>query len=111
MKYYICVIFGIMACSFSQLMLKKSANHIHQSRITEIINPWVLTAYAIFFGSLIINIWALGKGVMLKDLAILEALGYIFVPLLSFIILKERMTMRTMGGVGIIIIGIIVFYS
>lgn len=110
MSYYIFIIFGILACSFSQLMLKKSANNMHKSKITEFVNPWVLTAYSIFFGSLLINIWAMSKGVLLKELAILEALGYVFVPILSFIVLKESISFRTIGGIGVIIIGIIVFY-
>lgn len=110
MIYYICVILGIFACSLSQLMLKKSANNSHKSKMAEIVNPWVITAYAIFFGSLQINIWAMSKGVLLKELAILEALGYVFVPILSFIVLKENISFRTTGGIGVIIIGIIVFY-
>lgn len=110
MIYYICVILGIFACSLSQLMLKKSANNMHKSMVAEFVNPWVITAYTIFFGSLLINIWALSKGVMLKELAILEALGYIFVPILSFFVLKERISFRTIGGIGVILFGILVFY-
>lgn len=110
MIYYVCVILGIFSCSLSQLMLKRSANRTHKSRLEEIVNPWVISAYAIFFGSLLINIWAMSKGVQLKELAILEALGYIFVPLLSFFVLKEHIPFRTIGGIGVIIIGIIVFY-
>ena len=71
---------------------------------------WVVTAYAIFFGSLLINIWAMSKELQLKEFAILEALGYIFVPLLSSIVLKEHVSFRTILGSGIIIIGLVVFY-
>ena len=110
MIYYICVILGIFACSLSQLMLKKSANNSHKSKMAEIVNPWVVTAYAIFFGSLLINIWAMSKELQLKEFAILEALGYIFVPLLSSIVLKEHVSFRTILGSGIIIIGLVVFY-
>ena len=110
MIYYIFVILGIFACSLSQLLLKKSAIKNHQSRITEIVNPWVIAAYAIFFSSLLVNIWAMSKGLQLKEMAMLESLGYIFVPLLSVILLKEQMSKRTILGVGIIIVGIFVFY-
>ncbi len=107
---YILVILGILACSLSQLMLKKSANQLHQSKIAEIVNPRVLTAYTIFFGSLLINIWAMGKGIQLKEMALLESLGYIFVPILSFVILKEHISSRTISAVFLIIIGILIFY-
>ena len=110
MTCYIFVILGIFACSLSQLLLKKSADRNHRAKIYEILNPWVISAYAIFFGSLLINIWAMSKGVQLKEMALLEALGYIFVPILSVFLLKEHLTRRTVGGIVIIILGIIVFY-
>lgn len=110
MIYYICVILGIFACSLSQLMLKISANQKHNSKITEFVNPWVMLSYAIFFCSLLINIWAMNKGLQLKEMAILEALGYVFVPTLSYLFLKEQISWRTTGGIGMILLGIIVFY-
>ena len=110
MTCYIFVILGIFACSLSQLLLKKSADRSHRAKIYEILNPWVVSAYAIFFGSLLVNIWAMSKGVQLKEMALLEALGYIFVPILSVFLLKEHLTRRTVGGIVIIILGIIVFY-
>lgn len=107
---YIFVILGILACSLSQLLLKKSANRVHKSRIYEIVNPLVIVAYTVFFCSLLINIWAMGKGILLKEMTMLESLGYIFVPLLSTFLLKEQITRRVVLGTGIIIFGIIVFY-
>ena len=47
------------------------------------LNWKVIIAYAIFGGALLINITAMSKGVKLKDLPILESLGYIFVPTLA----------------------------
>lgn len=110
MIYYFLVILGIFACSLSQLMLKKSANLSHNSTIAEILNPWVFFSYFIFFGSLLINIWAMSKGLQLKELALLEALSFIFVPLLSFIVLKEQISKRTIVAILIIMVGVVVFY-
>ena len=110
MIYYIFVIAGIFACSLSQLLLKKSANEEHKSCIYEVINPLVIMAYTIFFCSLLINIWAMSNGVQLKEMALLESLGYIFVPLLSFSLLKEQITNRIIFGTIFILLGIIVFY-
>lgn len=111
MIYYLFVIAGIFACSLSQLLLKKSASEEHRSSIYEVINPLVIFAYTIFFCSLLINIWAMGKGVQLKEMALLESLGYVFVPILSVALLKERLDRRDICGILLIIIGIIVFYQ
>ena len=111
MIYYILVITGIFACSLSQLMLKKSANAEHKSCIYEVINPLVIWAYTIFFCSLLINIWAMSNGVQLKEMAILESLGYIFVPILSVVSLEEQIDKREMFGILLIMIGIFVFYQ
>ena len=107
---YILVILGIFLCSLSQLFLKKSANKEHKSRLFEIVNPLVIFSYAIFFCSLLINIWAMSHGLELKELAMLESLGYVFVPLLSFLLLKETISKRTIGAIVIIVLGVFVFY-
>ena len=107
---YLFVVLGILSCSLSQLLLKKSAKAVHSSKIYEVLNPKVIIAYAGFFCVLLINIWAMSKGVLLKEMAILESLGYVFVPILSFLILKEKITSRTICATFIVILGIIVFY-
>lgn len=107
---YLLVIFGIFCCSLSQLFLKKSANKEHKSRLFEIVNPLVIFSYAIFFCSLLINIWAMSHGLELKELAMLESLGYVFVPLLSFMVLKETISQRTISAIVVILLGIFVFY-
>lgn len=74
------------------------------------LNWRVITAYAVLFGSLFINVTAMRKGVNLKDLPILESLGYVFVPLLSLVLLKEKIEKRTIVAMILIIAGIILFY-
>lgn len=75
------------------------------------LNWRVILAYAIFFGSLFINITAMSKGVNLKDLPILESLGYVFVPILSCVILKEKIELRTIISILCILVGIYIFYQ
>lgn len=108
---YFLVILGISLCSVSQLLLKKSAGRQHNSLITEVLNPLVIVSYSILFCSLAVNIWAMSKGLNLKELAMLESLGYVFVPLLSFFFLKEKISKRTLLAIAIILLGIFVFYS
>lgn len=75
------------------------------------LNPLVIMAYGIFFCSLIINIWAMSYGVQLKEMTILESLGYVFVPILSVVLLKEQVSKRMVCGILLIFLGIIVFYQ
>ena len=107
---YLFVILGILSCSLSQLLLKKSAKVSHSSKVYEVLNPMVIIAYAVFFCSLLVNIWAMSKGLQLKEMAMLESLGYVFVPLLSFLILKEKISRRTICATLMVVLGIFVFY-
>ena len=107
---YLFVILGILSCSLSQLLLKKSAKVGHSSKVYEVLNPMVIIAYAVFFCSLLVNIWAMSKGVQLKEMAMLESLGYVFVPILSFLVLKEHITQRTICATLMVVFGIFVFY-
>ena len=107
---YLLVVLGILACSLSQLMLKQSANLHHKSRIMEIINIRVVFSYIVFFGAMLVNIWAMSQGLQLKEMAMLESLGYIFVPILSYVVLKEPMSARAWLAALIILIGMTIFY-
>ena len=107
---YFFVILGILSCSLSQLLLRKSAKAVHVSKVFEVLNPMVIIAYAVFILALLVNIWAMSRGVQLKEIAMLESLGYIFVPLLSWLFLKEVLTKRMIFAISIVISGLIVFY-
>lgn len=109
--YYLIVVIGIFASACSQILLKQSANRTHINKIYEILNWRVILAYGIFFCSMLINIFALRNGVFLKDIPILEALGYIFVPILSLLFLSEKITKRVIMSMVIILIGIFIFYQ
>lgn len=109
--YYALVIAGVFLSSCSQLLLKKSADTNHDGIISNLMNWRVIIAYTVFLGSLLINITAMHKGVLLKDIPILESLGYVFVPLLSWMILKEKATKRTVICILLILCGIYIFYQ
>ena len=109
--FYLLVITGIFLCSCSQLLLKKSADREHKSFLRSMLNWRVILAYGIFFGSLLINVTAMQHGVELKNMPILEALGYIFVPILSYLVLKEKISKQTLLSITLILIGIFIFYQ
>ena len=60
--------------------------------------------------SLLLNIFCMSKGVMVKEVSIIESLSYIFVPLLSFIIFKETVSWRKIAAIVVIMTGVIVFF-
>lgn len=108
--YYLLVVLGIFASSCSQVLLKKSATQEHGSMLSSIFNKKVIIAYTIFGMSILINVTAMGKGVNLKDLPILESLGYVFVPIISFVFLKEEITKQTITSIFLILLGVFLFY-
>ena len=107
---YLTVVVGVIACSLSQLLLKSSAQKKHRLKVFEVFNPFVLVSYSVFMMALLVNIWAMSRGVQLKEVAMIESLGYVFVPLFSFFFLKESISKRTVCAILMIIIGILVFY-
>lgn len=110
MIYYLIVIAGVFACSASQLLLKKSATEGHKSKFTVMVNWKTIIAYTIMVLTLATNIFAMRNGVLLKEMSILESLGFVFVPLLSYLVLKEKISMRTISAIAVILLGIFVFY-
>ena len=108
--FYLLVVIGVFACSCSQLLLKDSAIKNKGSLARSILNIKVLLSYTIFFGSILINISAFKHGVEVKDIPIIESLGYVFVPILSSLFLNEAISKRTLLSILIILSGVIVFY-
>ncbi len=96
-----------MLSSISQVVLKTSANEEHKSFIKEYLNVRVITAYAMFFASTIITVFAY-KYVPLSLGPVLESAGYVFVAVLSYFILKERLTKKQIIGMVLIIAGVLV---
>lgn len=106
--YSLIMVFGSLIASISQIMLKKSAQKQYPNKLKEYLNPLVIIAYVLFFGTTLISMYAL-KVVPLSMSPILEASGYIFVAILSFILLKEKMTKKQLLGMALILIGIVVY--
>lgn len=106
---YTCIfILSVFIASISQVMLKKSANIKHESRVREYINIYVIGSYFILFISTILTVIAY-RGVELKNGPVIEACGYIFIIILSRIFLGEKITAMRITGTLLIIIGIIIF--
>ena len=109
MKGYIALfLFSVLISSVSQIMLKTSANKVHTRWIDEYLNPKVIIAYGLFFTSSVLTVFAY-KYVPLSMGPILEATGYVFVSVLGYFILKEKIGKRKILGLITIVLGIIIF--
>ena len=99
---------SVLVASISQIMLKKSANQKYDRWIDEYLNFRVIFAYGLFFLSSLLTVYAY-KFVPLSMGPVLEASGYVFVAVMGYFILKEKIGKRKMLGLIIIIAGIVIF--
>ena len=102
-KYVILFILSILIESFSQIILKKGAT---QKNIY--INKYTICGYSLMVISTLFTLVGYKK-VSLSLGQILQSLSFIFVIILSYIFLKEKISKRQIVGIIIIIIGIIIY--
>ena len=100
-------IFSVFISSVSQIILKTSADKEYDSKIREYLNPRVIIAYAIFFLATLVTVYAY-KGIPLSLGPILETTGYLWISLLGYFILKEKISRRKLLGLAVVIIGIFI---
>ena len=91
-KYMILMLICTMFSAVSQILLKQSANEEHASALREYLNWRVIVAYLIFGSVLLLNTFT-----------------YVFVLLLSFGVLKEKVSKGKLIGNLIIILGVLVY--
>lgn len=108
--YYILVILAVLSAAGAQMLLKKGASKYYDSYIRQYINPLVIGGYCIMGLVMLVNIFAMSKGVQVKEVSVIESLSYLFVPCLSWMIFKESITWQKLIAIGIIILGIFVFF-
>ena len=92
--------------ALSQLILKKAADNPRFTGIRAYLNLPVILAYGLFFGCMLLNVVAL-RTLDLTVASVLEASSYIYVMVLSFLFLREKITPRRLLGNLVIIAGIV----
>ena len=92
------------------MLLKKGAKIAYPNIIRQYLNPWVISGYSIMGASLLLNIFCLSRGVLVKELGGIESLSYFFVPMLSWFFFKEKITWRKAGAIALIMVGVLVFF-
>lgn len=108
--YYLLVIVSVLAAAGAQMLLKQGAKKQYPTLLRQYLNPWVIGGYGIMGCSMLLNIFCLSHGVQVKEVSIIEALSYLFVPCLSWLFFKESITWRKAGAIAIIMVGVVVFF-
>lgn len=107
--YYLLGILSVTIASFSQILLKKGAMKNYASVIREYLNPYVITGYAMMFCSVFLTMIAY-QGLNFMNVPILESIGYILVPVLSYFFFHEKLTARKITGIGLILCGVLIYH-
>lgn len=107
-KYFAIAIFSGILSSFSQVLLKKSAQMNNKTVFQEYLNPYVIIGYGITVLCMCLTIIAY-RGIPFKYGAVLESLTYLYIMLLSRLFLGEKLTKKKIMGNIIIVLGVIVF--
>lgn len=102
------VIISAFLAANSQLLLKTSAQIEHGNVIFEYINWRVLVSYGTLLITSFINMYAL-QFLPYKLVPMLGTVSYIFVIVLSKVVLREKMGFSKWVGASLIVIGIIIF--
>lgn len=107
-RYILIAMFSGVVSACSQILLKKSSQIEKTSRIREYINPYVICGYGLTFFCMILMVIAY-KGLPLKYGAVLEALVYFYVMILSRLFFGEHLTVKRVVGNLIIVTGVAIF--
>ena len=104
----ILMIFAAFLASVSQVLLKISAKREYSNIINEYLNGYVIIGYLLLIISMLVNVFAY-DGVPYKLGPILNCTSYIFVILLSMVLLKEKIDKKRWIGIAFIILGLCIF--
>ena len=105
--FIICSLLSAFVAAVSQIILKGSANVEYDKKYKEYLNVRVISAYGLFFLSFVLGFVALFKLDFATN-SIINASSYIFVGVLGYLVLKERINVWKAVGLTLIIIGIVV---
>lgn len=110
MIYYLLVILSVLSATGAQMLLKQGSRKSYPTFWRQYLNPWVIGGYGIMGASLLLNIFCLSHGVQVKEVSIIESLSYLFVPMFSWMVFKERITWKKAGAIAVIMLGVVFFF-
>lgn len=107
--YFWILIASVFIASFSQILLKKSAQKQYTSLIREYLNAYVICGYGMMFLSMFLTIIAYSS-LDFTNVQIVEALGYVIILFLSYFFFGEKISKRKVLGILFIMGGLLVYY-
>ena len=109
-KFLLLALLSVTIASFSQVMLKMGAGKTYNSKIREYLNFYVITGYGMLFISMVLTIVVYSR-LSYLSVPVVEAVGYVLVPVLSYFIFKEKLSKRKIVGILCILLGIMIYYT
>ena len=106
--YSIIYLVGVIISAFAQILLKKAAMVERKSKIEEYLNFKTMFAYFIFFSATLCTVLSY-KYVPMSMGPILGTTEYLFIALLSYIFLKEKIKKKKFFGILVIVAGVLIF--
>ncbi len=107
-RYVLLILVAFFLSSVSQVMLKKASQKQYDSVIKEYLNPLVIFAYLLFFGTTLMAIIAY-RGIPLSMGAVLESTCYIYVTVFGVKLFGEKINAGKILALLLIIAGISVY--
>ena len=108
--YFLLAVCSVCIASFSQILLKKGAGREYSSRLREYLNGYVIGGYGMLLVSMLLTFLAY-KRLSYLTVSVVEALGYVLVPLLSYFFFREKITPKKLMGILLILAGMLVYYT
>ena len=108
-KYWLAMFGAVALSAASQMLLKKAAKTDYSNPVREYLNVWVIGGYGLLVLSMLSVVYAC-RGLEMKNVPVIEALGFPLVMLLGRIFYGEKLTKNKLIGMGLIMLGVAVFY-
>ena len=109
MKHWLAMFGAVALSAASQMLLKKAAKTDYSSPVREYLNIWVIGGYGLLVLSMLSVVFAC-RGIEMKNIPVIESLGFPLVMLLGRVFYGERLTKNKVIGMGVIMLGVAVFY-
>ena len=108
-KYWLAMFGAVALSAASQMLLKKAAKTDYSNPVREYLNVWVIGGYGLLVLSMLSVVYAC-RGLEMKNVPVIEALGFPLVMVLGRIFYGEKLTRNKLIGMGLIMLGVAVFY-
>jgi drug/metabolite transporter (DMT)-like permease len=105
--YIILFVICVFVSACSQILLKIAAGKGY-SGLKIYFNKYVMAGFCIFVAVTLVTV-TLYRRLDLSTGALLESLSYIFIPVLSAVVLKEKISRTKIFGIALILCGVLVY--